>query len=144
MKTREFLNRVNHEEIVRAIQAAETKTSGEMRVYVSRKEAPDPVLEGTRRFSIMGMHKTQGRNAVLFFVAPCSNTFAVIGDEAIHQKCGQEFWTRLAEEMTAFFKKGEFTQGLVKGIGTAGSILAMHFPRQPDDANELPDSVTEV
>jgi len=43
--------------------------------------------------------------------------------------------------MTAHFKRGEFTEGLVLGIERAGTLLADHFPRSPDDRNELPDQI---
>jgi uncharacterized membrane protein len=78
---------------------------------------------------------------VLIFVAPVSQKFAVIGDEAVHEKCGESFWTALAAVMAAHFKAGDFTTGLVAGIAQAGVLLARHFPRLPDDSNELPDEV---
>ena len=87
------------------------------------------------------MQKTRHRNAVLIFVAPVSQTFAVIGDEAVHRKCGDAFWQQLAAAMTEHFKQGEFTAGLVHGIERAGVLLAAEFPRQPDDHNELPDGM---
>jgi uncharacterized membrane protein len=89
------------------------------------------------------MHQTKHRNAVLIFVAPRSRTFAAIGDEAVHARCGDDFWRELADAMTAYFKRGDFTEGLVHGISRAGELLAAHFPREPDDRNELPDEVIE-
>ena len=41
MDAKEFLHQLQHERIVAAIQAAEAKTSGEIRVFVSRKLRPD-------------------------------------------------------------------------------------------------------
>jgi uncharacterized membrane protein len=43
--------------------------------------------------------------------------------------------------MTGYFKKSEFTQGILHGIRKAGELLAAHFPHRPDDRNELPDSI---
>ena len=77
------------------------------------------------------MQQTKHRNAVLIFVAPRSRTFAVIGDEAVHAKCGDAFWRELAGAMTGYFKRGDFTDGLVHGISRAGELLAAHFPREP-------------
>ncbi|MFO1487863.1 MAG: hypothetical protein U1F65_05240 [Verrucomicrobiota bacterium] len=43
--------------------------------------------------------------------------------------------------MTGYFKRGDFTDGLVHGVSKAGELLARHFPRRPNDRNELPDAV---
>jgi uncharacterized membrane protein len=141
MKHREFLNQLRHDDIVAAIQSAEQKTSGEIRVFISRKNVDDAVAAAQKQFDRLGMAKTKHRNGVLIFVAPRARKFAVIGDSAVHQKCGDSFWQTLAEEMTGHFKKSEFTAGIIHGIQKAGELLAAHFPPQAGDGNELPDQV---
>jgi uncharacterized membrane protein len=141
MKARAFLNQLHDDEIVTAIRSAEQLTSGEIRVCVSRHEPEDPLAAAQEEFNRLGMARTSLRNGVLIFVAPRCNRFAVIGDTAIHEKCGTIFWTQVAEELGERFGKGEFTAGLVQAIHKAGEVLARHFPRQTDDQNELPDQV---
>ncbi len=144
MRTKEFLSRLDHPRIVAAIKNAEAQTSGEIRVYLERGQMnEDPLAVATRKFFEFGMEKTSARNAVLILVAPRAQKFAVVGDEGIHQKCGAEFWNQLVATMRGHFKKEEFTDALVEAIGTVGQSLAEHFPRQPDDRNELPDIVLE-
>ena len=106
--------------------------------------APDPVAAASRHFERLGMTQTAARNGVLIFVAPASQTFAVIGDRGVHERCGEAFWSELAAAMAEHFRQGDFTSGLVLGIERAGALLAAHFPRQPDDRNELPDRVERV
>ena len=89
----------------------------------------------------MGMEKTRERNGVLIFVAPRAHKFAVIGDAGVHARCGDEFWTQLAHEMSGHFRRSEFTTGIVHGVQKAGELLAQHFPRKPGDTNQLPDEV---
>jgi uncharacterized membrane protein len=110
---------------------------------IGHKPAPDPVATAQEAFLKLGMQATKHRNAVLIFVAPRSRTFAVIGDEAVHAKCGESFWRELAAAMTGHFQRGEFTDGIVNGIDRAGEMLAGHFPHEPDDKNELPDDIVE-
>ena len=99
-----------------------------------------PVAE--RAFVRLGMAKTRRRNGVLFFVVPARRRFVVLGDEGIHARVGQEFWDVLADAVSGHFRKGEFTDGLVRGIREAGAKLAAHFPYDPaTDRNELPDEV---
>ena len=138
------LPKIDHPSVVAAIGAAELKTSGEIRVVLSRRKITEPVAEAQRQFARLGMTKTAARNGVLILLAPRSRTFAVIGDQGVHEKCGAAFWTELAAAMTEYFKRGDFTAGLVHGIDRAGALLAEHFPRQADDRNELPDEIEET
>lgn len=141
MKARNFMKQLRHVEIVEAIRTAERQTSGQIRVFVSRKDVEDPVAAAQAHFLELGMEKTREHNGVLLFVAPRSHKFAVIGDTAVHAQCGDEFWRDLATEMSGHFRRSEFTSGLVHGVRKAGELLAKHFPRRPDDSNELPDDV---
>ena len=138
------LPKIDHARVVAAIAAAETKTSGEIRVVVARRAARDPVAAATKHFERLGMTHTRHRNGVLIFLAPRSHTFAVIGDTAVHEKCGDAFWRLLTAAMALHFKRGEFTEGLVHGIEKAGHLLAEHFPRGADDRNQLPDQIDET
>jgi uncharacterized membrane protein len=88
------------------------------------------------------MRATRDHNGILFFVVPSRRRFAVIGDEGIHQKVGQEFWEKLVAAMSEDFKAGKFNEGLVSGIEEAGRLLRVHFPYQgAKDVNELPDDI---
>lgn len=135
---------IDHERVVAAIQAAELRTSGEVRVLLARQPAPDPVATAKKHFERLGMTQTKERNGVLIFLAPRSRNFAVIGDSGVHEKCGDAFWEELAAAMAEHFRHGNFTEGLVHGVERAGELLAEHFPRQPDDQNELPDDIVVV
>ncbi len=141
MKAKEFLNRLQHDEIVAAIRHAEQQTSGEIRVFITRHDPLDPIAAAQTQFTRLGMHRTSEKNGVLIYVAPRVHKFAVIGDVAVHQRCGDQFWSRTAAEMSAHFKKGGFTEGIVHGIKKAGELLAQQFPRGPGGKNELPDDI---
>lgn len=129
MHPRKFSKHVHHENIVTAIREAEHKTSGEIRVSLTPKHVDDPVAAAREEFLRLGMDKSTERNSVLIFVAPRSHKFAVIGDEAVHVKCGDEFWKELANAMAGYFRKSEFTPGIIHGVEKAGELLAEHFPR---------------
>src|SRR5262245_19823102 len=111
MKPRTFLNQLMREAIVAAIREAERKTSGEIRVFVSRKTIKDPVAAAEREFLTLGMERTRERNAVLIFVAPETNRFAVLGDKGIYERCGNKFWQELAAELGEDFHKDQYTGG---------------------------------
>jgi uncharacterized membrane protein len=141
MRTKDFLIQLRNDDIVAAIRDVEQRTSGEIRVFISHKPIEDPVASAQAAFLHLGMEKTRDHNAVLIFVAPRTHTFAVIGDAAVHAKCGDGFWQQLAKAMTDHFRKSEFTPGIILGVKKAGELLAQHFPRRRDDRNELSDQI---
>ncbi|MFZ5495959.1 MAG: TPM domain-containing protein [Verrucomicrobiota bacterium] len=143
MKKSAFIKQLDPAAIEAAITRAEAVTSGEIRVIVLHEPAADPLAAAQAAFTRLGMEKTRDRNGVLILVAPESQTFAVIGDEGVHRKCGQAFWDELAAAMSGAFQRGKFTAGLLAGIERAGRLLGEHFPRRPDDTDELPNRVVE-
>lgn len=143
MKPRQFISRLDHARLEAAITQAEGRTSGEIRVEINHRPIDDAVSFAQAEFIRLGMQKTRDRNAVLILVAPASQSFAIIGDEGVHRKCGPDFWSEVAASMQAGFRREDYTGALVEAIGRAGALLAEHFPRRPDDTNELPDQVVE-
>jgi uncharacterized membrane protein len=144
MRTKEFLSKLEHDRIVQAIRDAESKTSGQIRVFIQRgKVAVDPLVAAQKKFRRLGMHKTPERNAVLIFVAPRAHKFAVVGDKAIHEKCGEPFWQKLVDAMREHFRNEKFSHAVVEAIEEAGKALASHFPRTSTSSGQLPDSAIE-
>ena len=143
MKPHHFLKAVDHDRIVAAIAAAEERTSGQIRVFISRRKTDDALQAASRCFTKLKMNETPLRNAVLIFIAPVSHQFAVVGDTAVHAKCGDDFWHEVVEGMEPSLKRGEFTEALLHGVAKVGSLLAAHFPPDPGGKNSLPDAVVE-
>src|SRR3989454_3451753 len=144
MRTREFLTKLEHDRIVQAIREAEMKTSGEIRAFIQRgKLKSDPLVAAQRKFHRLDMHKTRERNAVLIFVAPRAHKFAVIGDKAIHEKCGDEFWQRIIDGMRTHFQNEKFSHAIIEAIEEIGKVVAAHFPKRSTSVNELPDDVVQ-
>jgi uncharacterized membrane protein len=144
MRADAFVEALDDERIVAAIRAAEARTRAEIRVHLTHRAVEDPHEAAARTFERLGMTRTAERNGVLFFVAPESQSFAVLGDRGIHERCGDSLWAAAAGAMRAEFRAGRFTEGIVAGIATVTEDLARHFPRKEGDGdrNELPDEVS--
>src|SRR4026207_1831127 len=144
MRTRDFLSRLEHARIVSAIREAESKTSGEIRVYIQRGKLDSHAgAVAQKKFQRLAMHKTRERNAVLIFVAPRAHKFAVVGDKAIHEKCGEQFWQQFVDGSRVHFQDEKFSPALTEAISEVAKVLATHFPRTSADANEVPDEIVE-
>lgn len=141
MRAGEFLSGLDEGKVIAAIREAEHGSSGEVRVFVAHGACRDAIAEARRQFDRMGMRRTRRRNAVLVFVAPKSRSFAIIGDEGIHARVGQEGWDRMASAMADRLRGGDATAAVLGAIGAVGEELARHFPPEPGDTNELPDAI---
>lgn len=143
LKIRHFFRTREKEQIVAAIQKAETLTSGEIRVHVESHAGPDPVARASQVFEVLGMSKTALRNGVLIYLAVLDRKFAIIGDSGIDRVVPKDFWNDTKEKMQALFREGKFAAGVCLGITMAGGHLAQFFPCRADDRNELSNDISE-
>jgi uncharacterized membrane protein len=144
MRTHNFIRQLEHDRIVAAIKMAEATTSGQIRVFLQRgKFEEDALGRAQKKFIQLGMQKTAERNAVLIFVAPRAQKFAVVGDEGVHEKCGEKFWQELVARMREHFLREDFTEALLEAVEATGALLAKYFPKTGDSKNELSDDIIE-
>jgi uncharacterized membrane protein len=143
-KARRFLTAAQKERIVKAIQAAERQTSGEIRVHVeSGVNGLDPLERAKAVFAQLGMDRTELHNGVLIYLAVVDRKFAIIGDAGINRVVPEDFWESTKEIMREHFKAGRFVEGIIYGVESAGRHLKEHFPYQAGDVNELSDEISE-
>lgn len=142
MKQKELLSRIDHKRVEEAIARAEQETSGEIRVHIQPKAGDDIRKVAERTFERLGMTRTAARNGVLLFIASEENRFAILGDTGINAREPEGFWDGIAANLTSRFKAGQFTDGIVEAIESAGRELAVFFPRQKGDVNELTNEIS--
>lgn len=142
-KEPEFFSEEEKNLIISAIQNAEKRTSGEVRVFVESKcEYVDALDRAVELFGSLKMYETADRNAVLVYVALKDRQLAVFGDEGIHQKVGTQFWNKEVNEMLQEFNKDHYASGIAKVVADVGEVLLHHFPYNKDtDKNELSDDI---
>lgn len=145
MSPAKFLKSLDEAAIVEAIRSAESLTSGEIRVFVSRRKPPrDGVYSAAlRQFRKSGMHHTASRNGVLLYLAPCTKEMAIAADEGIHAKCGAVAWRRILATLKPGLAGADPTAAIIQAVNDIGAVLAKPFPREHGDRNELPDSLAE-
>ena len=130
MRTREFLSKLEHDRIIQAIQEAESKTSGEIRVLIQRgKLKSDPLVAAQRKFHRLGMHKTRERNAVLIFVAPRVHKLAVVGDKRFTKNAAMNSGSASSTAMRHCFRQQEVYRRFGGAVTVIGDALAQHFPK---------------
>ena len=128
--------------VAAAIAEAEAATSGEIRVHLDARCPGEALARAALVFERLGMHRTAARHGVLIYVSIEDHKLAVLGDRGIHERVGQAYWDGLLETALAHFRRQRFRDGLVHAVSEVGAALRQHFPRRPDDVNELPDRVS--
>jgi uncharacterized membrane protein len=130
-------------DIVKAIQAAERNSSGEIRVHIEKVCPAENVLDRAAEVFIeLGMSNTAQLNGVLFYLSIDDRKFAVLGDKGIDKVVPENFWETTKTLLKTHFSQGLFAEGLIKGIHSAGEQLKHFFPYQSEDVNELPDDIS--
>jgi uncharacterized membrane protein len=142
-RKKEYFSHTEQQSILEAIRQAEQKTSGEIRIYVEdRCRYVDPLDRAAEIFWGLKMDMTKDRNGVLVYVAMRDHQFAVLADQGIHQKVGQEFWNREVELMKGHFRRAAPAEAILSVVKDVGSALQTHFPYdRGTDKNELPDDI---
>ena len=139
---RAFLAEADLDAVARALAEAEGRTSAEIRVHLDHRCPGEAVARAVAVFERLGMHETAERHGVLIYVSVADHKLAVLGDQGIHTRVGQAYWEGLVEAVLAHFRAERPRDGLLHAVGEVGAVLSRHFPRRPDDVNELSDQVS--
>ena len=127
--------------IARAVDEAESKTSGEIVVHMVHSLLPleTPRRRARRAFVSLGIHRTRRRNGVLLFLVMKKRLFEIVADDGVHEKVGASAWEEIAGRITETIEREGFEAGICRGVSLLGEGLAKHFPREEGDVDELPD-----
>ena len=134
--------------ITEAIARAEAGTSAEIRVHLERRvhrlpgQRPDALRRARKVFAHLGMHLTAEHHGVLIYLAVADRKLAIVGDEGNHARVGDQYWATVRDQMVAKLREGHPLDAVLTGVADVGHVLAEHFPRRPDDKNELSDHVS--
>jgi len=142
-RKKEFFTEEERQAIIEAIRDAERMTSGEIRVFIeSRCSYMDAIDRAAELFLSLKMNMTNDRNGVLVYAAMDDRQLAILGDEGIHKKVGNEYWNTELQKMIRKFNQENYADGIKTIIADIGAALTNHFPFNKDtDKNELPDDI---
>lgn len=140
--TEDFISKHEEQAIIEAINTAENKTSGEIRVHIEEHSDAEVLDRAREVFVTLEMHKTNARNGVLFYIGVRDKSFAIFGDNGINNVVPDDFWVCTKDVVIEHFKQQKFKEGLVAGILRAGEQLKKYFPIQEDDKNELSNEIS--
>ena len=115
---------------------------GLLRLMIDKSVIEDAVRHRARlAFFDHGLYRTRDRTGVLILISLLERRVHILADEGINQKVPQSTWDNLVQHLTGGIQRGEAASALCETIEICGQILAEHFPRRPDDRDELGDQV---
>ena len=128
-KKKDFFTAEEQQLIIDAIHNAERMTSGEVRVFVESKcSYMDAIDRAAELFFQLEMQKTDDRNAVLLYVAMKDRQLAVFGDEGIHKRVGNDYWSTEVKKMISNFNRENYAAGIAEVVKDIGTALTKNFP----------------
>lgn len=142
MATYDFLTESQEQQIIKAIEQAEKKTSGEVRVHIEHECKTEPLERAAYIFHELGMDQTNLQNGVLIYVASEDHKAAVYAGKGIYNQVESHFWNDVLEILLNHFKKGEHEQGIEEAVRKTGNKLTELFPYKRADVDELSNDIS--
>ncbi len=143
MPARQFLTENEEQRIIDAINSAEQKTSGEIRIHIEHNCEGDPLEQAAQVFHDLGMDETKLKNGVLIYIATEDHRAAVYAGKGIHREVEDGFWDDVLQILINHFKKEEFELGIEEAIHKVGDKLEELFPyHQKGDLDELSNEIS--
>lgn len=119
----------NKDLIVEAIEEAQRRSGGEVRVHISRRwMEKDARARASRVFVEFGLGRNPRRNSVLIYVNLRRRKLAVVCGAAVLEAAGRDFWERVARDLGADLRATHPENAIALAVARIGDELALHFP----------------
>jgi uncharacterized membrane protein len=138
---RDFLTTEEEQAVVDAIRAAESQTSGEIRVVITSRWILLLERHAGRLFDRLGMARTRLRNGALIVLFSRRRRFVVLGDSGLNETVEPGYWNAIAAKMTGLLSEGRKVDALAAAIRMIGETMADHWPPEVSNPDELPNSI---
>jgi putative membrane protein len=120
-----------------------TRHSGWLRrALATDKEMQQEVLRRAwEAFARFRVGRTQASTGILIYISLFERMVCVLGDDPIAQKLDQSTWNEVKDVILAGIRGKRAGSALCEAVARCGDLLALHFPIQPGDVNELPNEL---
>lgn len=88
-------------------------------------------------FTAQGLHHTRGETGILILASLFEHRVEVLADRGINEKVPPGTWDQIVRIITVGLKSKNGCAAFCAAIDECSKILARHFPRSPDDRDEL-------
>lgn len=122
-----------------------SRASGLRRLFTPRGQMLEEINTQARvAFFDRRVHHTAGRSGLLLYVSLYEHMAAVIADQGIVDKLGQDRIDQICREFTERLHIGTPAEALCETIRSVAQQLAAALPRSESDTNEIADALVEI
>ncbi len=115
------------------------------RLFTPLRQMRDEVAVRARTvFFDARVHHTSGGTGLLLYVSLHERMAAVLADQNILDKLGQDAVDELCATLTAGLREAHPAEAICRTVAAAGEKLAPVLPRADDDVNELPNALVTL
>lgn len=108
------------------------------RLFISKREINEEVEEAALiNFFNEGLYNTRDRTGILLFISIFERRVWVLADSGINEKVKKGQWDKTVEIILDGIRKKDQADAILKAIKEVGELLKEHFPKKPDDRDEL-------
>jgi len=147
-----FLSEAARNEILTCIAEVEKRTSAEIKVLIvaasswlprlSKKDQEQAVQKrAIQEYQLLGIGNTHDDTGILIMISLEERKVRVLAGEGINRKVPPTTWSTAASGITQSFKSDLHSKGICTAINDIGMHLTEHFPINPDDTNEISNSI---
>ena len=129
------------EQVASAIEAAERRTSGEIKVVITRHCWTTLERKAAKIIEECRLDQTAERAAVLILIVAANRELIIRGDQGINAKVAPDFWDDVRDVMVDAFSQSAYARGLCDGIQLIADKLAVVFPACETARNELSNEI---
>ena len=129
-----------------AIRAAETRTSGEIRVAIDTAlELAETWADRSPReaaheaFARLRVWDSELNNGVLIYVLMADRDVEIVADRGAAARISPIEWEAACRLMESHFRAGHFKDGALAGVEAVGVLLEREFPSRLGSRDELPN-----
>lgn len=124
--TNTLFNSTDIDKLVSAIQILYDKTSALIHIHIDEVTEISILDRATEVFELLGGNLVNPKFQILIYFASKDKQFVILGNEAVNKQVGLDFWNETADNMTIYFKNGDFLKGVMEGIESTGKMIVTH------------------
>jgi putative membrane protein len=98
-------------------------------------------LRSLAAFTAHGLHYTKAHTGILILASLFERRVVVLADRGINEKVQPGTWDEIVGIITSGLKSNDGCAAFCAAIEECAKILAVHFPRSPDDQDELKNNL---